>query len=209
MILMVGMFAAPEVLAQEKRGFSTDVFSLGCVLIEVMSCSRDIPGYEQWSEEDVPRLSAIRGFSYQANIDTVTLFLDTTRFAGLIFGFTILPGYYRACIRSMISTDPKNRPEAKEVATVMAAVDGKFRNWYECDCEDVPAPFQVDVSDGHLDGDSSDGCSDGEREELDEASEGGSMTEESGLHRRVILTAVPEESNSGGSSGDEEGGHKL
>lgn len=65
------MYAAPEVVKQERRGLSADIFSLGCVFAEIFSyvvgplTTKICTGFE------VTRLSEISGFSYQANFEIV------------------------------------------------------------------------------------------------------------------------------------------
>ncbi|KAK7725646.1 hypothetical protein SLS57_003711 [Botryosphaeria dothidea] len=65
------MYVAPEVVEQERRGLSADIFSLGCVFAETLSYVAGPIQTMRYTGFNVRRLSEISGFSYQANLEMV------------------------------------------------------------------------------------------------------------------------------------------
>ncbi|KAL1621121.1 hypothetical protein SLS56_009326 [Neofusicoccum ribis] len=93
------LYSAPEVVAQETRGFKADVFSLGCVYAEMLATlarQRD-------------QLDTTRQRSFQAEIPAVQQFLRELVFQE--------PEVYlwNTRSRAMISQLPKDRPSAKNI----------------------------------------------------------------------------------------------
>ncbi|KAH7359533.1 kinase-like domain-containing protein [Pyrenochaeta sp. MPI-SDFR-AT-0127] len=65
-------YAAPEVILQDKRGFSADVFSLGCVFIEMLATMySSTPNHNKRQALLELRKSKTGDTSYYTNIDTV------------------------------------------------------------------------------------------------------------------------------------------
>lgn len=59
-------YAAPEVVLQDVRGYSADIFSLGCVFMEIFATMRSTPKLDEREH-----LTHIRGDDYQSNIDNI------------------------------------------------------------------------------------------------------------------------------------------
>jgi serine/threonine protein kinase len=68
------IYAAPEVVLQDTRGFSADVFSLGCVFMEMMAtlCSLSTDAYDERQALLDLRQSNSGSLAYHVNIDVVT-----------------------------------------------------------------------------------------------------------------------------------------
>ncbi|CAN9163200.1 unnamed protein product [Alternaria alternata] len=107
-------YAAPEVVAQEARGFSADVFSLGCVFMEMLAtnCSKVFSDQRQTLLE--ARQSSSGNSSFSENIESVLLWYESTRDAfrvdGLQRSLDILDK-----IASMIAFMPSDRPSMSEM----------------------------------------------------------------------------------------------
>lgn len=132
-------YAAPEVVDQETRGFPADVFSMGCVFLEMYLCLSDkghhtdmtVPanrmGQQQSRTADLPfasygdQLEAImmrnpeKDCSYQTNIDEILQhFIELNLITNLrrikkTFSTT---QKIRRLVPRMIDRDPKRRPTA-------------------------------------------------------------------------------------------------
>jgi serine/threonine protein kinase len=64
------IYAAPEVVMQDRRGFPADIFSLGCVFMEILSTLTSMPGCNERIE--LIRVRSSRDDqSYHANLDAV------------------------------------------------------------------------------------------------------------------------------------------
>ncbi|EKG20386.1 hypothetical protein MPH_02312 [Macrophomina phaseolina MS6] len=100
-------YAAPEVVAQETRGFKADIFSLGCVFAEMLCAlayrSDELIGILQENIEDK---------SFQANIETVQYLVNSLRDQDLIHLGADLAIFN--CHR-MLHRDPDMRPPANIV----------------------------------------------------------------------------------------------
>jgi serine/threonine protein kinase len=107
-------YAAPEVVRQDTRGLTADIFSLGCVFLELGdSLYPDVPELrgvkEQWKDA-----------SYQANINTLQALIaryiqgTSNRFAKVTF----------FAISQMIQLEPLGRPTAEQLHCV----------WKQNDC---------------------------------------------------------------------------
>ena len=113
------IYAAPEVVMQDRRGFPADIFSLGCVFMEILSTLTSMPGCNERME--LIRVRSSRDDqSYHANLDAV---LDWHRW---IMRVNSESTNARSCLyresrlslaRMMLSTNPDDRPSAAGLAS--------------------------------------------------------------------------------------------
>jgi serine/threonine protein kinase len=101
-------YAAPEVVAQEMRGLSADVFSLGCVFLEMAATVRG----RTIELEQALLKNENRDGSYQANIESSKMFAEQLGIGRLP------PRATWACrfIKKMLDADPSKRPSASNIA---------------------------------------------------------------------------------------------
>ena len=132
-------YAAPEVIQEDTRGFPADIFSLGCVLLEIAACIYDLrPGEstERSVQEHLRGLlwaSTPRQPWYYANIDRIDQYLGSSEWPGCL-ETSVLPPDTFTLIRSMIANDPKARPEAKKLCAHFTS---------RACCLREPLPFEV------------------------------------------------------------------
>ncbi|KAF2492537.1 kinase-like protein [Lophium mytilinum] len=116
------MYAAPEV--DRKRGLSTDIFSLGCVFVEMLgvlaasgrdSKREDLMAIIQ-SNEDQPWRC------YQANIPTVALWLHEVIDLNTVDPHFLELQPFLSQIVSMIDSEPHHRPTSEELVSCYRAV---------------------------------------------------------------------------------------
>jgi serine/threonine protein kinase len=125
--------AAPEIVDQSKRGLSADIFSLGCVFVEIGTTLNSFPvdststisRYQRATlalDGDHDPLRRLEGFlreneygdtSYQASIDAVCKFVRKTWF---LLGDGDISKTIQAQILAMLSEDPLNQPAIDSLA---------------------------------------------------------------------------------------------
>lgn len=128
-------YAAPEVVDRQKRGLSADIFSLGCVFVEI-GATLDYfqrffdPIFKRFDYEaaknkttndldhlqkphDILHANEYGDRSYQANIDAVCNFLAEIRWDHLVSHFFTR---IQSEIPRMLSKDPLDRPSATSLA---------------------------------------------------------------------------------------------
>ncbi|KAL0257371.1 hypothetical protein SLS55_008182 [Diplodia seriata] len=105
------VFAAPEVVTQDIRGFKADVFSMGCVFAEILSAlagSRD--------ELLQRREEGTSDRSFQANIDAVKEYIG-----GLPLQQGTSPFAAREGCLKMLNADPDERPDSETLCRLLGA----------------------------------------------------------------------------------------
>jgi serine/threonine protein kinase len=129
-------YGAPEVVAQEKRGLSADVFSLGCVYTEMLAVVASIDGVDMREElQAIREANAGKEKSYQANIAEVVVWMNSLAYehsAHMIL---------HAQTIQMLSSSPEGRPSAADLVEAF----GFLRETYSCNCEDGPDPLEADT----------------------------------------------------------------
>ncbi|KAF2188688.1 kinase-like protein [Zopfia rhizophila CBS 207.26] len=130
-------YAAPEVVLQDTRGYSADVFSLGCVFIEILATLFTLPNRNLAKELRAIRQDRFGDISYQANIQAILGWLQNSRSWDMSFTsarkakeslIDILP--------LMINRNPHLRPTSEAVAKRTAIL--------QCNtCDGGPELFEV------------------------------------------------------------------
>jgi hypothetical protein len=111
-------YAAPEVVQQNKRGFKADIFSLGCVFMEILATLISIPTTNALLELRNLRLNSSGDTSYQANIEPVLAWLngvteiETKRWQSTTWA---IPEFLHQ-LRLTIQASPNSRPSASILA---------------------------------------------------------------------------------------------
>ncbi|KAF2502913.1 kinase-like protein [Lophium mytilinum] len=114
------MYAAPEVLDRDRRrGLSADVFSLGCIFIEMLGM---LTAFDRERKRDdlmalLQSNDSQPGRSYQGNLEVVTLWLrEVVESNTTNLEFRTLCPHPEIFIR-MIHFNPKERPSARELSS--------------------------------------------------------------------------------------------
>jgi serine/threonine protein kinase len=142
-------YAAPEVASQEQRGLPADIFSLGCVFLEMSAAlARSMPGYNKFISslpDHNPKLttealqahleeSPIPDSSYHKHIVTIRKELSDEG-TWILYRGPIHSARMAKLIRSMLSEDPTTRPTADDLITRFPL--------HDC-CQAGPAPLQAE-----------------------------------------------------------------
>jgi serine/threonine protein kinase len=98
--LKTPMYAAPEVYNHEQRSYSADIFSLGCVFMEIATLLRSCP-VSAFYDFRVKEIGGVETHAYHATLDKCS--------SWDIWGRQD----FVQLVRSMILTDPHRRPLAK------------------------------------------------------------------------------------------------
>jgi serine/threonine protein kinase len=132
------IYAAPEVAMQDRRGFPADIFSLGCVFMEILSTLISMPGHNKRME--LVRVRSSRDDqSYHANLDAVIEWYQ--RILGKNpqrrHNWVYLDRKSQLSLAgTMLSANPKDRPSAAELAS--------FTSDPFCGlCDAGPEPFEA------------------------------------------------------------------
>jgi serine/threonine protein kinase len=109
---------APEVYQEEARGRSADVFSLGCVFLEIFTVVQGIP-LDEFAEFR-SQIKEERDYSFHGNLDRVSEWIDklsvmsaTNQIQSEVLG--IEPGWKQGTIRRMLLRNPEDRLTASTV----------------------------------------------------------------------------------------------
>jgi serine/threonine protein kinase len=155
-------YAAPEVVLQDKRGLPADIFSLGCVFLEMIAVLNGMPGTGvnslyyaeimfrspkhktttltmdvlQTLLEESPSSDS----SYCSNITTISRELSVLGSWRLIEFRVVVPrdGGLANLIQRMLSEDPEARPSARDLVFQFPSV--------QCCCDAGPVPLEALVS---------------------------------------------------------------
>lgn len=120
-------YFAPEVAEFEPNGRSADIFSLGCVFLELIGLCN---GY---SLEQMKNLRPNKDLSFHANLDSI---LHWFNFSGTEVA-SVADSQLMALVREMLIRVPHKRPTAMDIETRLQLVD-VFRSpsadplWGEC-----------------------------------------------------------------------------
>jgi serine/threonine protein kinase len=132
-------YAAPEVVMQERKGFSADVFSLGCVFTEMLAIMISTPEHDERQRLLDLRIATSGGGTFYSSIDTVLLWHhDTHRIAyekGLSSRW--LSKIFIDKVAQMIQAVPELRP------TMISVKNATPPGMYCGRCEEGPEPFEA------------------------------------------------------------------
>jgi serine/threonine protein kinase len=127
-------YFAPEVAAFQPSGRSADIFSLGCVLLEIFILTE-----RGGSLQALKDIRSSPDFSYQANLDKTQEFLSQ-----LTYGPSPRKRHLATEIRQMLSRDAQSRPVASEIRRVLSTIDLLKKNdaslFGKC-CQTSPIPI--------------------------------------------------------------------
>ncbi|KAH7094564.1 kinase-like domain-containing protein [Paraphoma chrysanthemicola] len=127
-------YAAPEVALQDKRGFSADIFSLGCVFLEMFATlNSGIYSNERHRLFEL-RTSLGPDSSYHTNIEKVKEWFHEVSAAASSEFF--LSERQLRVISRMMETVPADRPSAQDV-------DAEFAKLRCADCDSGSEPFEA------------------------------------------------------------------
>jgi serine/threonine protein kinase len=129
-------YAAPEVVMQDTRGFAADIFSLGCIFMEMLATMASTP-----TSDAREHLAQTRGGDYHANIDRVLAWYHDMGHKVLLeqnlYTFeTGAPHNLRTTFALMLRRSPEERPLAIDLEQATARL---------CcgTCDDGPEPFEA------------------------------------------------------------------
>jgi hypothetical protein len=131
-------YAAPEVIQQDTRGFSADIFSLGCVFMEMLATSVSKPGRnERQTLVDVLK-SHSGDSSFHANLADVQSWYQETFLAepNSDRDDTFLPGRLLDVVPKMVQGSPAQRPSATALLEQLEELCCNA-------CHDGPEPFEA------------------------------------------------------------------
>jgi serine/threonine protein kinase len=125
------IYAAPEVVRQDMRGFAADIFSLGCVFLEMVAAlarKRDVL-------LDIRKQNLSGDDSYQANLPTLQeITLEMSRDDAWV---PCTLDDYNPMIKAMLNYDPDLRPTAVDLKSYL-----NTDTW--C-CSQGQEPFEADM----------------------------------------------------------------
>jgi serine/threonine protein kinase len=132
------MYAAPEVILQETRGFSADVFSLGCVFMEMLATLVSKPGRNERQTLVDVRKSHSGDSSFHANLTAVQSWYQEAFLAELDSGpdHLFLPRCLLDVVPEMVQSSPTQRPLAAALEESLGRIGCNA-------CHKGPEPFEA------------------------------------------------------------------
>lgn len=131
--------AAPEVIIQDTRGFSADIFSLGCVFLEMMATLLSTPSNDERQKLVELRTLPGKDSSYQANLDSILIwFSETFTSEGESDRPSLVPKDLNHLVPCMLYRTPSLRPSATELKSHLV-------NLCCSACNEGPEPFEADT----------------------------------------------------------------
>ncbi|KAF2125144.1 kinase-like protein [Dothidotthia symphoricarpi CBS 119687] len=136
-------FAAPEVILQDTRGFPADVFSLGCVYMELLAVL--VSSTDHNEREHLSKLRA-KGpdSSFHSNIDAIRQWCNDAYQAykdldEKVFDMKLLDGIFPVVASNMLDVSPEKRPTTGDLQKCTAKLC-----CYRCSQDaNGPEPFEA------------------------------------------------------------------
>jgi len=131
-------YAAPEVILQDTRGFSADIFSLGCVFMEMLATLVSNPSRNERQTLVEVRKSHSGDSSFHANLADVQSWYQKIFLAepNSDRDDTFLPGRLLDVVPKMVQGSPAQRPSA-------TALLEQLEEFCCNSCHDGPEPFEA------------------------------------------------------------------
>jgi serine/threonine protein kinase len=127
-------YAAPEVVIQDKRGFQADVFSLGCVFMEMIATMMSTT-----ESDEREKLESVRQKDYQGSIKVVLEWYRSKNadLQQLLLSKDInISQYFLRAVPRMLSWSPGLRPTSTSLML--------YTENHRCStCNDGPEPFEA------------------------------------------------------------------
>lgn len=143
-------YAAPEVVMQETRGFKADIFSLGCIYMEIVATLLSMDRGDDEREALQSACSTDQGdSSYQANISAVVDWYGQTKAQDIskrwskIHIHTFITSRFLGALPNMLQREPRKRPTAEEVYQSLEDRDGSVVFVGCLGCHSGPEPFEA------------------------------------------------------------------
>lgn len=146
-------YAAPEVVEQEMRGFSSDIFSIGCIFVEMMATILSASIYDEWEQlRNLLRNRTGRGEPVQ--LPYHAMFRETSqwyqeareRYSRNRLRHQVLSkvdAKFLDQLPRMLHPRPERRPTARELEKVTRSL--------QCaQCNSGPEPFEAAEPSDHL-----------------------------------------------------------
>ncbi|KAH7084916.1 kinase-like domain-containing protein [Paraphoma chrysanthemicola] len=127
-------YAAPEVALQDRRGFSVDIFSLGCVFLEMLATMNSNRYMNERQTLIDLRSSSTDDSSYHANMNRLLEWLRDI--SETPYSKSYLSERQLRTFPKMIEKLPQNRPSAAEL-------DKEFVNLRCVHCDEGREPFEM------------------------------------------------------------------
>jgi serine/threonine protein kinase len=124
-------YFAPEVAAFEPNGRSADIFSLGCIFLEMVALRNGR------SLGLLKRLRPLKDCSFQANLSSIYKWFDSITFLDAV------DQYLMGEVRMMLRFHPRSRPTASQVEKHLKLIESFGRGSYSMPlqgpcCKTVP-----------------------------------------------------------------------
>jgi serine/threonine protein kinase len=107
-------YFAPEVAIYAPSGRAADIFSMGCIFLEIITLCI---GY---SLKETMQLRSLNDKSFHANLENIVMWFRR----GRISSRTCADEHLMGLIRSMMGKEPENRPTAEKVEEEIALIGG-------------------------------------------------------------------------------------
>lgn len=128
-------YAAPEVVLQDVRGYPADIFSLGCVFMEIFATMRSTQALDEREH-----LNRIRGHDFQSNIESIVAWYEScTNVLKLDQTWNNINDEIQHLIARTLSRSAEDRPTADDLKRATAHLRCE-------DCDTGSEPFVATIT---------------------------------------------------------------